>query len=137
MRGERSDEEMAAESSRRFTKNLLKPGTAAEIRQTACNAIRHSAVTVRRTGRVWRGGKMVAVKNESPPVGKKYDMETVPAGVLFGFFFFFQRRNRNASNLSGRFDPVVAAAAAPLTLAFMAHLFAGDVRGAQVPLSLG
>ncbi|XP_068441305.1 dedicator of cytokinesis protein 10 isoform X4 [Clinocottus analis] len=36
---------MAAESTRRFTKNLLKPGTAAEIRQTACNAVRHSAVT--------------------------------------------------------------------------------------------
>ncbi|KAM7399275.1 hypothetical protein PAMP_018556 [Pampus punctatissimus] len=35
---------MAAESTRRFTKNLLKPGTAAEIRQTACNAVRHSAV---------------------------------------------------------------------------------------------
>uniref|UniRef100_A0A8C9ZMK4 Dedicator of cytokinesis 10 n=1 Tax=Sander lucioperca TaxID=283035 RepID=A0A8C9ZMK4_SANLU len=33
---------MAAESTRRFTKNLLKPGTAAEIRQTACNAVRHS-----------------------------------------------------------------------------------------------
>uniref|UniRef100_A0A8C2XIG5 Dedicator of cytokinesis 10 n=1 Tax=Cyclopterus lumpus TaxID=8103 RepID=A0A8C2XIG5_CYCLU len=39
---------MAAESTRRFTKNLLKPGTAAEIRQTACNAVRHSAVTVSR-----------------------------------------------------------------------------------------
>ncbi|KAJ8368388.1 hypothetical protein SKAU_G00084160 [Synaphobranchus kaupii] len=36
---------MAAESTRRFTKNLLKPGTAAEIRQTASNAVRHSAVT--------------------------------------------------------------------------------------------
>uniref|UniRef100_A0A1A8QWM8 Dedicator of cytokinesis 10 n=1 Tax=Nothobranchius rachovii TaxID=451742 RepID=A0A1A8QWM8_9TELE len=36
---------MAAESTRRFTKNLLKPGSAAEIRQTACNAVRHSAVT--------------------------------------------------------------------------------------------
>ncbi|KAJ8280350.1 hypothetical protein GJAV_G00053510 [Gymnothorax javanicus] len=35
---------MAAESTRRFTKNLLKPGTAAEIRQTASNAVRHSAV---------------------------------------------------------------------------------------------
>eukprot|EP00064_Thunnus_orientalis_P022602 superscaffoldBa00007767_g22808 len=35
---------MAAESTRRFTKNLLKPGSAAEIRQTACNAVRHSAV---------------------------------------------------------------------------------------------
>lgn len=44
--GDRSDEEMAAESTRRFTKNLLKPGSAAEIRQTACNAVRHSAVTV-------------------------------------------------------------------------------------------
>uniref|UniRef100_A0A667YKV6 Dedicator of cytokinesis 10 n=1 Tax=Myripristis murdjan TaxID=586833 RepID=A0A667YKV6_9TELE len=33
---------MAAESTRRFTKNLLKPGSAAEIRQTACNAVRHS-----------------------------------------------------------------------------------------------
>uniref|UniRef100_A0A3Q1CW16 Dedicator of cytokinesis 10 n=1 Tax=Amphiprion ocellaris TaxID=80972 RepID=A0A3Q1CW16_AMPOC len=40
---------MAAESTRRFTKNLLKPGSAAEIRQTACNAVRHSAVTVSRT----------------------------------------------------------------------------------------
>ncbi|KAG8002015.1 hypothetical protein GBF38_012333 [Nibea albiflora] len=39
---------MAAESTRRFTKNLLKPGSAAEIRQTACNAVRHSAVTSRR-----------------------------------------------------------------------------------------
>lgn len=37
---------MAAESTRRFTKNLLKPGTAAEIRQTASNAVRHAAVTV-------------------------------------------------------------------------------------------
>ncbi|CAB1426213.1 unnamed protein product [Pleuronectes platessa] len=37
---------MAAESTRRFTKNLLKPGSAAEIRQTASNAVRHSAVTV-------------------------------------------------------------------------------------------
>uniref|UniRef100_A0AAQ4R3K3 Dedicator of cytokinesis 10 n=1 Tax=Gasterosteus aculeatus aculeatus TaxID=481459 RepID=A0AAQ4R3K3_GASAC len=36
---------MAAESTRRFTKNLLKPGTAAEIRQTASNAVRHAAVT--------------------------------------------------------------------------------------------
>uniref|UniRef100_A0A8C5H8K9 Dedicator of cytokinesis 10 n=1 Tax=Gouania willdenowi TaxID=441366 RepID=A0A8C5H8K9_GOUWI len=36
---------MAAESSRRFTKNLMKPGSAAEIRQTASNAVRHSAVT--------------------------------------------------------------------------------------------
>lgn len=42
---DRADEEMAAESTRRFTKNLLKPGTAAEIRQTASNAVRHSAVT--------------------------------------------------------------------------------------------
>uniref|UniRef100_A0A3P8YJA4 Dedicator of cytokinesis 10 n=1 Tax=Esox lucius TaxID=8010 RepID=A0A3P8YJA4_ESOLU len=33
---------MAAESTRRFTKNLLKPGSAAEIRQTASNAVRHS-----------------------------------------------------------------------------------------------
>uniref|UniRef100_A0A8C7I7J7 Dedicator of cytokinesis 10 n=1 Tax=Oncorhynchus kisutch TaxID=8019 RepID=A0A8C7I7J7_ONCKI len=30
---------MAAESTRRFTKNLLKPGSAAEIRQTASNAV--------------------------------------------------------------------------------------------------
>ncbi|XP_056612154.1 dedicator of cytokinesis protein 10 isoform X2 [Triplophysa dalaica] len=36
---------MAAESNRRFTKNLLKPGSAAEIRQTACNAIRNSTIT--------------------------------------------------------------------------------------------
>uniref|UniRef100_A0A3Q3LQD9 Dedicator of cytokinesis 10 n=1 Tax=Mastacembelus armatus TaxID=205130 RepID=A0A3Q3LQD9_9TELE len=43
---------MAAESARRFTKNLLKPGSAAEIRQTACNAVRHSAVTVSGPGRV-------------------------------------------------------------------------------------
>uniref|UniRef100_A0A673XZK4 Dedicator of cytokinesis 10 n=1 Tax=Salmo trutta TaxID=8032 RepID=A0A673XZK4_SALTR len=33
---------MAAESTRRFTKNLLKPGSAAEIRQTASNVVRHS-----------------------------------------------------------------------------------------------
>uniref|UniRef100_A0A3B3C7N5 Dedicator of cytokinesis C/D N-terminal domain-containing protein n=1 Tax=Oryzias melastigma TaxID=30732 RepID=A0A3B3C7N5_ORYME len=33
---------MAAESTRRFTKNLLKPGSAAEIRQTACSAVRQS-----------------------------------------------------------------------------------------------
>uniref|UniRef100_A0A8B9RJW5 Dedicator of cytokinesis 10 n=1 Tax=Astyanax mexicanus TaxID=7994 RepID=A0A8B9RJW5_ASTMX len=33
---------MAAESSRRFTKNLLKPGSAAEIRQTASSAVRNS-----------------------------------------------------------------------------------------------
>ncbi|KAL6467680.1 hypothetical protein MHYP_G00233570 [Metynnis hypsauchen] len=38
--------EMAAESSRRFTKNLLKPGSAAEIRQTASSAVRNSTVTV-------------------------------------------------------------------------------------------
>ncbi|XP_049334628.1 dedicator of cytokinesis protein 10 isoform X4 [Astyanax mexicanus] len=37
--------EMAAESSRRFTKNLLKPGSAAEIRQTASSAVRNSTVT--------------------------------------------------------------------------------------------
>uniref|UniRef100_A0A4W5Q308 Dedicator of cytokinesis 10 n=1 Tax=Hucho hucho TaxID=62062 RepID=A0A4W5Q308_9TELE len=36
---------MAAESTRRFTKNLHKPGSAAEIRQTASNAVSHSAVT--------------------------------------------------------------------------------------------
>ncbi|CAL8361837.1 unnamed protein product [Merluccius merluccius] len=36
---------MASESTRRFTKNLLKPGTAAEIRQTASHAVRHSAAT--------------------------------------------------------------------------------------------
>ncbi|XP_072557852.1 dedicator of cytokinesis protein 10 isoform X3 [Paramormyrops kingsleyae] len=35
---------MAAESTRRFTKNLFKPGTAAEIRQTASSAMRHPAV---------------------------------------------------------------------------------------------
>uniref|UniRef100_A0A3Q3FGR6 Uncharacterized protein n=1 Tax=Kryptolebias marmoratus TaxID=37003 RepID=A0A3Q3FGR6_KRYMA len=35
-------------SCRRFTKNLLKPGSAAEIRQTACNAVRHSAAQDRR-----------------------------------------------------------------------------------------
>ncbi|KAI1893735.1 hypothetical protein AGOR_G00126740 [Albula goreensis] len=35
---------MAAESTRRFTKNLLKPGTAAEIRQTASSVVRHSTV---------------------------------------------------------------------------------------------
>ncbi|XP_066508092.1 dedicator of cytokinesis protein 10-like [Hoplias malabaricus] len=34
--------EMAAESSRRFTKNLLKPGSAAEIRHTASSALRSS-----------------------------------------------------------------------------------------------
>ncbi|CDQ93360.1 unnamed protein product [Oncorhynchus mykiss] len=42
---------MAAESTRRFTKNLLKPGSAAEIRQTASNAVRHSAMTVSRWGK--------------------------------------------------------------------------------------
>ncbi|RXM28574.1 Dedicator of cytokinesis protein 10 [Acipenser ruthenus] len=36
---------MAAESARRFTKNLLKPGTAVEIRQNASNAVRPSTVT--------------------------------------------------------------------------------------------
>lgn len=36
---------MAAESTRRFTKNLLKPGSAAEIRQTACDAVRRSTAT--------------------------------------------------------------------------------------------
>uniref|UniRef100_A0A3B1JCS5 Uncharacterized protein n=1 Tax=Astyanax mexicanus TaxID=7994 RepID=A0A3B1JCS5_ASTMX len=35
----------SAESSRRFTKNLLKPGSAAEIRQTASSAVRNSTVT--------------------------------------------------------------------------------------------
>uniref|UniRef100_A0A9J7ZTL4 Dedicator of cytokinesis 10 n=1 Tax=Cyprinus carpio carpio TaxID=630221 RepID=A0A9J7ZTL4_CYPCA len=39
---------MAAESSRRFTKSLLKPGNAAEIRQTASNAVRNATLTVRR-----------------------------------------------------------------------------------------
>uniref|UniRef100_A0A8C1NYJ2 Dedicator of cytokinesis 10 n=1 Tax=Cyprinus carpio TaxID=7962 RepID=A0A8C1NYJ2_CYPCA len=38
---------MAAESTRRFTKSLLKPGSAAEIRQTASNAMRNATVTVR------------------------------------------------------------------------------------------
>ncbi|XP_077063674.1 dedicator of cytokinesis protein 10 isoform X2 [Siphateles boraxobius] len=33
---------MAAESTRRFTKSLLKPGSAAEIRQTASNAVRNA-----------------------------------------------------------------------------------------------
>ncbi|XP_043114576.1 dedicator of cytokinesis protein 10 isoform X3 [Puntigrus tetrazona] len=36
---------MAAESTRRFTKSLLKPGSAAEIRQTASNAVRNATVT--------------------------------------------------------------------------------------------
>uniref|UniRef100_A0A9J8BQN6 Dedicator of cytokinesis 10 n=1 Tax=Cyprinus carpio carpio TaxID=630221 RepID=A0A9J8BQN6_CYPCA len=36
---------MAAESSRRFTKSLLKPGNAAEIRQTASNAVRNATLT--------------------------------------------------------------------------------------------
>ncbi|XP_066565426.1 dedicator of cytokinesis protein 10 isoform X3 [Amia ocellicauda] len=35
---------MAAESTRRFTKNLLKPGTAAEMRQTASHAVKHPSV---------------------------------------------------------------------------------------------
>ncbi|CAF97481.1 unnamed protein product [Tetraodon nigroviridis] len=62
---------MAAESSRRFTKNLLKPGTAAEARQAASSAVRHAAVTVSTTARVRRGGrKMVAAKNGSPLVGE-------------------------------------------------------------------
>uniref|UniRef100_A0A673LNL7 Dedicator of cytokinesis C/D N-terminal domain-containing protein n=1 Tax=Sinocyclocheilus rhinocerous TaxID=307959 RepID=A0A673LNL7_9TELE len=38
---------MAAESTSRFTKSLLKPGSAAEIRQTASNAVRNATVTVR------------------------------------------------------------------------------------------
>lgn len=42
-----TDEEMAAESTRRFTKSLLKPGSAAEIRQSASNAVRNATVTVR------------------------------------------------------------------------------------------
>lgn len=42
-----TDEEMAAESTRRFTKSLLKPGSAAEIRQTASNAVRNATITVR------------------------------------------------------------------------------------------
>uniref|UniRef100_A0A672PJQ7 Dedicator of cytokinesis 10 n=1 Tax=Sinocyclocheilus grahami TaxID=75366 RepID=A0A672PJQ7_SINGR len=41
---------MAAESTRRFTKSLLKPGSAAEIRQTASNAVRNATVTVRPSG---------------------------------------------------------------------------------------
>ncbi|KAK7156957.1 hypothetical protein R3I94_006875 [Phoxinus phoxinus] len=36
---------MAAESTRRFTKSLLKPGSAAEIRQTASNAVRNATIT--------------------------------------------------------------------------------------------
>ncbi|XP_016401327.1 dedicator of cytokinesis protein 10-like, partial [Sinocyclocheilus rhinocerous] len=36
---------MAAESTSRFTKSLLKPGSAAEIRQTASNAVRNATVT--------------------------------------------------------------------------------------------
>uniref|UniRef100_A0A8C5C5Y8 Dedicator of cytokinesis 10 n=1 Tax=Gadus morhua TaxID=8049 RepID=A0A8C5C5Y8_GADMO len=36
---------MASESTRRFTKNLLKPGSAAELRQTACSAVRLSTST--------------------------------------------------------------------------------------------
>lgn len=69
--GHRSDEEMAAESTRRFTKNLLKPGSAAEIRQTACNAVRHSAVTVSRP--VWivekRKKNMVVVEKRITTCG--------------------------------------------------------------------
>lgn len=94
MRGDRSDEEMAAESSRRFTKNLLKPGSAAEIRQTACNAVRHSAVTVSTTVRVWGGVlKMVAAIGASSPVGEENDVELAPA------WFFCHRRDRKASHL--------------------------------------
>ncbi|XP_058489486.1 dedicator of cytokinesis protein 10 isoform X4 [Solea solea] len=40
-----SSSSAAAESTRRFTKNLLKPGSAAEMRQTASNAVRQSALT--------------------------------------------------------------------------------------------
>ncbi|KAG1934718.1 dedicator of cytokinesis protein [Pimephales promelas] len=36
---------MAAESTRRFTKSLLKPGSAAEIRQTASNVVRNATIT--------------------------------------------------------------------------------------------
>nr|XP_021321972.1 dedicator of cytokinesis protein 10 isoform X2 [Danio rerio] len=36
---------MAAESTRRFTKSLLKPGSAAEIRQTASSAVRNATIT--------------------------------------------------------------------------------------------
>lgn len=95
MRGDRSDEEMAAESSRRFTKNLLKPGSAAEIRQTACNAVRHSAVTVSTTEFRGCGGgvKMVEAVGASSPVGEEND-----AGISTGVVFC-PRRNRKASHL--------------------------------------
>ncbi|KAI3353750.1 hypothetical protein L3Q82_004982 [Scortum barcoo] len=60
---------MAAESTRRFTKNLLKPGAAAEIRQTACNAVRHSAVTHHHFifGRPRRSAPF---QEEEPPVSR-------------------------------------------------------------------
>uniref|UniRef100_A0A3P9K044 Uncharacterized protein n=1 Tax=Oryzias latipes TaxID=8090 RepID=A0A3P9K044_ORYLA len=60
-------------SSRRFTKNLLKPGSAAEIRQTACSAVRQSAVTV--SGPAWTvkksikkmGGKRITHLSDQVP----------------------------------------------------------------------
>uniref|UniRef100_A0A8C4X6Y0 Uncharacterized protein n=1 Tax=Erpetoichthys calabaricus TaxID=27687 RepID=A0A8C4X6Y0_ERPCA len=36
--------QMAAESTRRFTKNLLKPGSAAEIRQNASQVVKQTAL---------------------------------------------------------------------------------------------
>nr|XP_014342168.1 PREDICTED: dedicator of cytokinesis protein 10 [Latimeria chalumnae] len=40
--------EAAAAPARRFTKNLARPGTAAELRQSACVAVRHSTFTQER-----------------------------------------------------------------------------------------
>uniref|UniRef100_A0A9J8BJL4 Dedicator of cytokinesis 10 n=1 Tax=Cyprinus carpio carpio TaxID=630221 RepID=A0A9J8BJL4_CYPCA len=57
---------MAAESTRRFTKSLLKPGSAAEIRQTASNAMRNATVTVRQGQR-----------HEKPKVIDPLDYEAV------------------------------------------------------------
>lgn len=69
------------------------------------------------------GLKMVAAKDVPPPVGEENEAGSVPAGSSF---------TGKASHL----DAVIAAAAPQLTLAFMLRLFAEDVRGVPVPLSL-
>lgn len=78
---------MATESNRRFTKNLLKPGSAAEIRQTACNAVRHCAVTVSNRP-AWIVKTWWYSETVSPPVGPKLLLFLFFSCFALGFYCF-------------------------------------------------